>query len=302
MMARETDEQRLDERGGLRALEQRLRALLPEVYRERVEQVRAASMGSAGLRYGADGRVAWGSFCDLAMAGGPPHRGSLLEPGMGGVDTDPYREVVREICRGIGMVTGLYAEAASMPGWVSVHCTSAGMAGWLARAMVMENVSARFGGLRLYVPVGAAYRLEKEIKNVVTSVAKTCHYWLEHTCAEEHDAIAGLLYAMERESPVVQPGLDGGTQPLCEAMAVTLTERTGMRCFTRPGGGWLGLECGEVQAAIWMMRALVASNAFARREETVVFVAVNAVSDPSGEAVVQAVESVHRFGVGLGMC
>jgi hypothetical protein len=41
----------------------------------------------------------------------------------------------------------------------------------------------------------------------------------------------------------------------------------------------------------------VASNVFARREETVVFVVVNAGSDPSGEAVVRAVERVHRFGV-----
>ena len=41
-------------------------------------------MGSAGVRYAADGQVAWdqmwGSFCDLGMAGGPPHKATLLEP------------------------------------------------------------------------------------------------------------------------------------------------------------------------------------------------------------------------------
>ena len=39
-------------------------------------------MRAAGLKYDADGKVAWdeiwGSFCDLAMAGGPPHKGKLL--------------------------------------------------------------------------------------------------------------------------------------------------------------------------------------------------------------------------------
>ncbi len=297
-MARVAEERRVEDREASQALEARLQGLLPEVYRAREEEVRPISMGSAGLRYGADGRVAWdqiwGSFCDLAMAGGPPHRGSLLEAGVGGVEGDRYDAAVEEICRGVRMVTGLYAEAASLPGWVSVHCTSAGMAGWVARAMMMENVSARFGGLRLYVPAGAGYRVEKEIKNVVTAVAKTCHYWLEHTSAEERDRIAALLYVMERESAVVQPVADGGAEAevLCEAMAAAVQERTGLRCFGRAGGGWLGVECADVRAAVWIMRALVACNLFARREETVVFVAVDPVGDPNGERVVRAMVRV----------
>ena len=57
----------------------------------------------------------WGSFCDLAMAGGPPHKGALLEPG---IEADinaqfgRYDEVAEEICRGITMVTGLRAYVA----------------------------------------------------------------------------------------------------------------------------------------------------------------------------------------------
>src|SRR5215831_10911228 len=68
----------------LEALEARLRAILPAQYRDTYEDVVPVSMGSAGLKYDPDGRVAWdqiwGSFCDLAMAGGPPHRGTLLLP------------------------------------------------------------------------------------------------------------------------------------------------------------------------------------------------------------------------------
>src|SRR3569833_3979867 len=96
----------------LRMLEERVKTLLPFVYQERYEQVQPVSMGSAGLKFGADGKVAWneiwGSFCDLAMAGGPPHKGKLLEPGSEdeiGREPGRYQEVVNEICRGIRMVT-----------------------------------------------------------------------------------------------------------------------------------------------------------------------------------------------------
>jgi hypothetical protein len=74
----------LDDVLGLEALEAKLRAILPEQYRESYDEVVPVSMGSAGLKYDADGRVAWNemwaTFCDLAMAGGPPHRGTLLQP------------------------------------------------------------------------------------------------------------------------------------------------------------------------------------------------------------------------------
>ena len=64
-------------------LDARLRTLLPPLYQDTYEDMQPVSMGSAGLKYGPDGRVAWDeiwqTFCDLALAGGPPHRGTLLE-------------------------------------------------------------------------------------------------------------------------------------------------------------------------------------------------------------------------------
>ena len=63
--------------------EARIRTILPEQYQDCYEDVQPVSMGSASLKYGSDGKVAWDeiwdSFCDLAMAGGPPHKGTLLE-------------------------------------------------------------------------------------------------------------------------------------------------------------------------------------------------------------------------------
>src|SRR5918993_996643 len=115
----------VEDRRALEGLEVRLRAILPEEYQDSYEDVQPVSMGSAGLKYAADGSVAWneiwGSFCDLAMAGGPPHKGTLLAPGTeAAIDEDfaRYDEVVEEICRGIRMVTGLRAYPSPAPGWV----------------------------------------------------------------------------------------------------------------------------------------------------------------------------------------
>src|SRR5262249_51798224 len=130
----------------LEALETKLKAILPPLYRD-LDGVRTVSMGSAPLKYGLDGKVAWdemwATFCDLAMAGGPPHRGNLLQPAPVEEITaasEKYREVVDEIRRGISLVTALATLESDMPGWVGIQCRSRGMAAWLVRAIVMENV------------------------------------------------------------------------------------------------------------------------------------------------------------------
>src|SRR4029453_14360386 len=73
------------DRMALEELDARLKTILPEEYQASYEGMEPVPMRSAGLKYDSDGKVAWneiwGSFCDLAMAGGPPHRGSLLGPG-----------------------------------------------------------------------------------------------------------------------------------------------------------------------------------------------------------------------------
>jgi sirohydrochlorin cobaltochelatase len=54
------------------------------------------------------------------------------------------------------------------------------MAIWLLRAIIVENVSVRREDRTLLLPAGPQFRLDGEIKNVVTAVAKTYHYWKEH--------------------------------------------------------------------------------------------------------------------------
>ena len=98
------------------------------------------------------------------------------------------------------MATGLRSYASPTPGWVCVTCLSDGMAEWLVRAIVMENVAARRAGAVLELPAAPHFRLEKEIKNVVTVIAKTCHYWMGHIPPEQQRAIGELFGTIGQES------------------------------------------------------------------------------------------------------
>jgi sirohydrochlorin cobaltochelatase len=298
----------------LEALELRLKTILPETYQDSYEDVQPVSMGSAGLKYGIDGKVAWneiwGSFCDLAMAGGPPHKGALLEPASEAeinAQPDRYGHVVDEICRGISMVTLLPVHVAPRPGWVRVDCLTGGMAGWLLRAIVMENVSVQSEGATLDLPAGPEYRLEKEIKNVVTVIAKTAHYWLEHMNFPQQRLISDLFVAMAAETPLVEPYFASGSTEADRhrlasvRMAETIHRNTGLRSSHHEYIGWLGVECPSVRAAVWMMRAMVATNVLSRREGTVLFVPVNPANDPDGEIVVAAFARIHGFAITRGV-
>jgi len=302
-----------DDRRAFEAHQDRLRALLPEDYQETYEQIQPVSMGSAGLKFAADGQVAWNemwaTFCDLAMAGGPPHKGALLEPApRAAVEAAPerYQQVTDEICRGITMVTDLGAYPAPMPGWVHVDCFSEAMAGWLLRAIVMENVSARTEGLVLALPAGPDYRLEKEIKNVVTVIAKTCHYWTGHMWLPQRRRIAALLAAMADEAPVIAPalatdGIPDGHDAAVAALADAVSGETGLSASPQRYVGWFGVECPSVPAAVWMMRLLVAGNVLTRREGTALFAPVNPVTDPGGRAIARAIARIHRFAAANGV-
>jgi hypothetical protein len=297
----------------LEALDSKLRMILPAEYQDTYEDVQPVSMGSAGLVFDAAGRVAWdeiwGSFCDLAMAGGPPHKGKLLEPASPEeIAAEPvrYKAVVEEICRGIRMVSDLAVEASESAGWVRVMCHVPGMAEWLVRAINMENVSAVLsaGDNCVSLPAGPGYRLEKEIKNVVTSIAKTAHYFESHMASGQHKTIAAVFAA---EEPLLQPAVrghgfaDDAVERVRSTVAARLAEATGMARSPIEYYGWIGLECESVRAAIWMMRALVVNGVVARREGSALFVPVHPVADPAGERVVGAVVRARRLAAARGV-
>ena len=60
-------------------------------------------------------------------------------------------EMVAEMRRGIGEMTGLYAESAE-PGWLAVSCETPTMAAWMCAVIILENVTARVDDDRLLRP------------------------------------------------------------------------------------------------------------------------------------------------------
>lgn len=288
----------------LQALQMRIWALLPGLYQDRSEDVLPVSMGTAGLKYGADGLVAWdqiwGSFCDLAMAGGPPHKGHLLEPASYeaiAANPEGYRQVTAEICRAIALVTGLAARTSHLPGWIAVDCSDATMAGWLVRAIVMENVSASAEGATLLLPAGPDYRVAKEIKNVVTSIAKTTHYFVDHVWPAQRCMITSVFEEMAETTPLLQPDFEASADSakLRQILATAIPRETGLAQSDHAYDTWSGFVCADVATAIWLMRALVATNVLARREETTVFVPLDSTIDPDGERLIATFTQLHGF-------
>jgi hypothetical protein len=137
--------------------------------------------------------------------------------------------------------------------------------GWRGR-LSWRTFSARCEGKTLELPAGPAYRIEKEIKNVITAVAKTCHYWQDHTGLAHQRMVGDLFSAITAESPLIQPALIGhdfkdtmDPQP-GRSIAERIEEKAGMKPWVIPCNAWVGMVCPSVKSAIWMMRGLVVSN------------------------------------------
>jgi hypothetical protein len=268
----------------LRALEARLNALLPQQYQHCYEQVQPVSMGSAPLKFAPDGQVAWNeiwtTFCDLALAGGPPHRGTLLEPPPPEEATaDPvrYQEVVAEIGRGIWLTTRLGVLPRAAPGWVGVRCRGEDMASWLVRAIVAENVFARHEREMMYVPAGPRFRLDKEIKNIVTTLAKTCHYWADHLSAGQRATAADAMNAaadglLQPASPAEVRASPTSYQTVVDALEQGIRDTAGLPPVPDQVPGWVGVRGADEAMAVWSMRAVIAANVTARREGDVLLV------------------------------
>lgn len=267
----------------LAALDAKINALLPPRYQHCYTTVSPDSMGSAGLRYTRDGKVAWDeiwtTFCDLALAGGPPHRGTLLEPvPEADVAAAPsrYRNVVAEIGRAIQMTTYLPVVDGYRPGWVGVRCESREEAAWLQLAVNAENVSARRRDDVFQIPAGPDFRVEKEIKNVVVALAKTQHYWDGHLTAAQQSLAGEDVW--EPATPA-----EAAAAPAEYEAALGLVEE-GLRAAGLPAPprryvGWVGVRTAGEEEAVWLLRAVLVERVLARREENVLYLPVGATPD-----------------------
>jgi sirohydrochlorin cobaltochelatase len=296
-----------DELAELAALDAKVNTLLPPQYQSCFESVSPTSMGSAGLKFGPDSRVAWDEiwthFCDLALAGGPPHRGALLEaPTPQEVEAEPagYQLVYEEIVRGVRMTTGLVATPGPEQGWVTVRCHGEEMAAWLLRAVVAENVFTRRREEALQVPAGPQFRVGKEIKNVVVALAKTCHYWKDHLSATQQAAAASAMRGGAETAPLLEPpsrpeALARADEfaATTETMARALQQATGLPVVRSQHLGWVGALFPDEATAAWHVRAAIAENILARREAETVYLPVP--SPRRGEDRFEAIERVARL-------
>lgn len=281
----------------LAALEARINALLPPRYVGCFEDVSPSSMGSAKLRYDKNGQVVWGeiwtTFCHLALAGGPPHRGRLLPPvTVAEVDAAPerYAAVIAELDRALRLCVTLPLAPHPPPGWIGLTCNSPATAAWLTRAIIAENVSARHDGAILRVPAGPEFRIEKEIKNVVVSVAKCCHYLFDHLEPEDQptgDAPPLIGPPLPHELAAASADYEAAERSLRESIAAA----TGLPTSASAAPGWIGLDCGDEETAVWLLRAVAVENVLVRREEATLYlpVALHAI-DAVKTSAIHAVE------------
>lgn len=259
----------------LQELNTRISAFLPPRYQHCYTDVNPISMGSASLKYDTNGQVNWDqiwtSFCDLAIAGGPPHRGKLLKPikaDKSQQNQQKYDTVVAELSRAISLVTNLTVTSKAY-GWIGVTCNSPTMAAWLTCAIIAENIAAYRRGKDIYLPAGPDFRVEKEIKNVVTALAKTCHYWSSHGPTSQEQAVFATLLAPVTYCQEDLP--EAEYQSLVARMVTSLQQASGWVCDGSRYVGWIGLECPTVETAIWLLRVLIVSGIQARREDSTLF-------------------------------
>ncbi len=233
-------------------------------------------MGSAALKFGADGQVLWDSiwttFCDLALVGGPPHRGKLLEPVSEAEalsDTARYEAVVAETRRAIALTAELPTVPGYAPGWLGVQCESAGHAAWLQLAITAENVSARRRAAVLQLPAGPGFRIEKELKNVVVALAKSHHYWDGHLSEVQQTLGEGNLWEpaapWETDTPDHRAALKGIAQRI---------RALGLQIDPSRYAGWIGVETEDEAVAVWLLRAALVNRLLARREGATLFLPV----------------------------
>lgn len=265
----------------LTALDDKVNALLPPRYQHCYETVAPTSMGSAGLLYGQDGRVAWDriwtSFCDLALAGGPPHRGKLLEPvSRAEATADPERQrlVVAEIDRAIGLTSGFRVLDGYAPGWVGLPCTTVAEAAWMHLAVTAENVSVRRRGVVLQLPAGPEFRPEKEIKNLVVAMAKASHYWEGHLTYSQQ-SLGGEI-TCEAATPA-EAADDPAAYEAARAVIEEALRGSGLPTSSRAYVGWAGVDTADEEEAVWLLRALLVERIPARREENALFLPVPAI-------------------------
>ncbi|MGC3972196.1 MAG: hypothetical protein QM775_34100 [Pirellulales bacterium] len=181
-------------------------------------------------------------------------------------------------------------------GWIGLECDSAATASWLVRAVVAENVIARYEDATLFVPAGPTFRVEKEIKNVVVCVAKSCHYLFDHL--EPEDQPSGDARSLIGP-PLPQEIVASSSryEQIAESLEERIRRSTGLTTRRGSAIGWVGADCESEEAAVWLLRAVATEDVLVRREDATLYVPVDIDSDSDSaiEKTARAVSTAYRL-------
>jgi hypothetical protein len=198
-------------------------------------------------------------------------------------------EVVAEIDRAIRLTVGAAVAPGYAPGWIGIPCGSLREAAWLQLAVTAENVSARRRETVLQLPAGPAFRVEKEIKNVVVALTKTLHYWDGHLTGDQQSLASedGWEAANLTETANASAAYETAVNALEESL-----RGAGLPTSPRRYIGWVGVETASEEEAVWLLRAILVERILVRREEGVVYLPVNGEMGP--ERLARLVKVVSR--------
>jgi hypothetical protein len=122
--------------------------------------------------------------------------------------------------------------------------------------------------------------------------------------ADQQSSIDAMFVNIAPDSELLEPATStvvesdpGGYRRIVEEMTREITQRTGRVCFANRYPGWIGVDCPDVRAAIWLMRAMTVENVLARREDTVLFLPAHPRFATQGRMtrLVQTFERVHHL-------
>ena len=191
--------------------------------------------------------------------------------GTGGAGLHP--RAAGSICRGGGGNQSRYQDgdgprcgAGADAGLGPRHVSSEAICGMAAAGHRHRKCRRARRRPRPDLPPSPHFRLVKEIKNVVTVIAKGCHYWQDHMLWTQQLAIGRLFnelagrVAPRGSGPLARGARGRHARESVAHLAETIRRDTGLPPSTHGYRGWLGVDCPTVRAAVWMMRLMLASN------------------------------------------
>ena len=121
----------------------------------------------------------WNSFCNLAAEGGPSHRDNLHRISFPEKNFVYDETIKNEIARGLRLLNANVKEI-NNKGEIYIDLIFPNKAKWFRNIIDLENVAAKQKGKYLILPWSGNYKIDKEVKSLMTVWGKASHYWREH--------------------------------------------------------------------------------------------------------------------------